>query len=203
MSEPVDAVLLEPSDGSGAAARKSFSSNLILAWLQLEGVRYRETLPFVDALAQKLLETGIDLSRLTTGIHILHPQIDASSCLWQRGKPTTERRFKMNRAMVQNSPMAAVYNGRTVRKRLDAPPEDGEFPIFAELRADGVTDYLALPLPFSDGSRKAVTYATSRPGGFLDDQVALLADLAPSLARILEIQTLQRTTLTLLDTYVG
>jgi adenylate cyclase len=175
----------------------------VLSWLQSAGMRYRETQPFLEAFARKLLEAGVDLSRMTTGIHILHPQIDASSCLWQRDKPVTERRWKMDRAILQNSPMAAVYVGQTVRQRLEAPPRNGEFPIFADLRAEGVTDYLALPLPFSDGSWKAVSYATSRPGGFSDDQVALLASLVPAVAPILEIQTLHRTTLTLLDTYVG
>jgi adenylate cyclase len=192
----------QSGNGTRTAAGKGCTPDPVLAWLQSEGVRYRETLPFVDALAQKLLEAGVDLSRMTTGIHILHPQIDASSCLWQRGKPTTERRFKMNRAVLQNSPMAAVYDGTRVRRRLETP-EPGEFPIFADLRAEGITEYLALPLPFSDGSWKAVTYATPRPGGFSDEQVALFESLVPTLALILEIQTLRRTTLTLLDTYVG
>jgi adenylate cyclase len=195
-----DPVARKGSGGIGAVA------NPVLAWLQAEGVRYRETLPFVEALAERLLATGVDLIRLTTGIHILHPQIDASSCLWQRDRPVTERRFKLNREgtqQFQNSPMPIVYGGQPVRKRLDGSPEEGEFPIFADLRNDGATDYLALPLPFSDGSSKAVTFVTARPGGFPDGHVALLADLVPTLAMILEIQTLQRTTLTLLDAYVG
>lgn len=187
-------------DGSGG---RSVVANPVLAWLQAEGVRYRETSPFVEALAEKLLEAGVELTRLTTGIRVLHPEIDAASCLWQPGKPVIERRWKMNWAVVQNSPMAAVYGGQTVRKRLDDPAEPSEFPIFADLRKDGATDYLALPLLFSDGSWKAITFVTARPGGFPEDQLGLLADLAPTLAMILEIQTLQRTTLTLLEAYVG
>jgi adenylate cyclase len=197
MTEVRDPVAPEGSGGKSAVA------NPVLAWLQAEGVRYRETLPLVEALAERLLAAGVDLSRLTTGIHILHPQIDAASCLWQRGKPMVERRWKMDRAMLQNSPMTTVYSGQTVRQRLDGPPEAGEFPIFADLRQDGATEYLALPLPFSDGSWKAVTFVTARPGGFPDNHVALLADLVPTLAMILEIQTLHRTTLTLLEAYVG
>ena len=153
------------------------ASNPVLGWLQSEGARYRETMPFVEGLASELLRSGIDVWRLTTGVHILHPQIDASSCLWQRGKPVTERRFKMDREglpQLQNSPMPVVYAGGTVRCRLEAPPEPGEFPILAELRAEGVTDYVGLPLPFSDGSWKAVTYATRRPGGFPEEHVALV-----------------------------
>lgn len=192
----------DPVAPAGSGGR-SVVANPVLAWLQAEGVRYRETSPFVEALAEKLLEAGVELTRLTTGIRVLHPEIDAASCLWQPGKPVIERRWKMNWAVVQNSPMAAVYGGQTVRKRLDDPAEPSEFPIFADLRKDGATDYLALPLLFSDGSWKAITFVTARPGGFPEDQFGLLADLAPTLAMILEIQTLQRTTLTLLEAYVG
>ena len=178
-------------------------TNRVLAWLQWEGVKSKDSGPFVEGFAGELLAAGIDLYRLTTGIHIIHPQIDASSTLWQKDRPVIERRWKMDRQVLQNSPMAAVYGGRKFRARLDIPPEPDEFPILTELRAEGVTEYLALPLPFSDGSWKAVSYATCRAGGFSEQQVALLESLVPTLAMILEIQTLQRTTLTLLDTYVG
>lgn len=184
----------------------SIAANPVLAWLQSEGVKYGETIHFVQGLAEELLRSGIDVWRLTTGVHILHPQIDASSCLWERGKPVTERRFRLSGGgmqQLQNSPLPIVYAGTSVRYRLDAPPAPGEFPILAELRREGATDYLGLPLPFSDGSWKAVTYATKRLGGFPEEQVTLLESLVAMLAMTLEIQTHKRTTLTLLDTYIG
>ena len=163
-------------------------------------------IPFVEAFVNRVQQAGIELSRLTTGIHILHPQIDASSCLWRPGEPVTERRFRLSQGgmeQLQNSPMPIVYGGRSFRARLEGSPQHGEYPILAELRAQGTTDYLALPLPFSDGSWKAVTYATRRPGGFTEAEVTLLQALTGPLAVVLEIQTLHRTALTLLDTYVG
>ena len=41
-----------------------------------------------------------------------------------------------------------------------------------------------------------MTFATKHPGGFPDDQVAVLTAILPTLALLLEIQTLHRTTLT-------
>jgi adenylate cyclase len=178
----------------------------VLRWLQTDGARFRETAPFLDAFVQELLRAGVDVARATTGVPILHPQVYSLSCLWEEGKPVSERRFRQEgeglRAF-QNSPMAIVYEGGSVRCRLDQPPEPDEFPILADLRAQGMTDYLALPLTFSDGSWKAITFATRRPGGFPAEHVALLQELIPTLAMILEIQALHRTTLTLLDTYIG
>ncbi len=195
-----------PKNGDAEAAAACHPSHAMLAWLHSEGARFRETAPFIDAFAGRLLAAGIDLCRLTTGVHILHPQIDASSCLWQPGRPVTERRFRLTREgmqQLQNSPMPIVYGGAPFHQSLEGTPPPGEFPILGELRAEGVTDYLGLPLPFSDGSWKGVTYATRRPGGFREDEVVLLESLVPPLAMILEIQTLHRTTQTLLDTYVG
>jgi hypothetical protein len=103
----------------------------------------------------------------------------------------------------RTAPWRPFTAAASFRVRLDGPPQPREFPILAELRAEGVTEYLGLPLPFSDGSWKAITFSTCAPGGFSDEQFAMLRSLEPNLARILEIQTLHRTTLTLLNTYVG
>jgi adenylate cyclase len=126
--------------------------------------------------------------------------------LWELGKPASERRFRLVGDLVQqftNSPMAVVYAGGEVRCPLEDAPRPGEYPILADLRADGITDYLALPIQFSDGAWKAVTLATRRPGGFPPEQITQFRSIVPTLAMILEIQTLRRTMLTLLDTYVG
>ncbi len=178
----------------------------LVDWLQSDGLRLRETTSFVEAFAVKLRQAGIDVCRITTGVPVLHPQVYSLSSLWELGKPASERRFRQEGDLFQqfaNSPMAVVYSGKAVRCSLEAPPQPGDYPILADLRADGITDYLALPIPFSDGSWKAVTLATPRPGGFPAGQIALFRSLVPTLAMILEIQTLRRTMLTLLDTYVG
>lgn len=181
----------------------SSALNPVLAWLQSEGAKFRGTTELLAGLAEQLLAAGVDIFRLTSGIHILHPQIDGSRCLWENGKPGAEWRFKLDTRVLANSPMGITYKGQSYRAPLGAPPEPGEFPILADLRKEGVTDYVALPLPFSDGSWKAVTYATRQPGGFPADHIALFESLVPTLALVLEVQTLHRTTLTLLETYVG
>jgi len=65
--------------------------NPVLDWLETEGARYSETAKFLDAFANELLKAGVDLARSTTGIQVLHPQVDSLSCLWQQGKPTNNQ----------------------------------------------------------------------------------------------------------------
>ena len=112
----------------------------LIDWLQSDGLGFRETTPFVEAFAVQLMQAGIDVCRFTTGVPVLHPQVDSLSSLWELGKPATERRFRQVGDLVQqfvNSPMAVVYAGGEVRCSLEAPPQPGEYPILADLRADG------------------------------------------------------------------
>ena len=79
-----------------------------------------------------------------------------------------------------------------VRARVDDPASK-RFPIVEDMRAEGVTDYIALPLPFIDGSVHASSWTTKQPGGFTDEQLAALRSIVPPLARVIEIISLRRT----------
>ena len=179
----------------------------LLAWLQGPGRRLTDTETFVEALGERLVEIGLPIDRITTGIPMLHPQIASSSVVWEPERLTHERQWQLTsltRSMYERSPLYVVYRGDgPVRVRVTPVPEADEFGIIPDLRAEGFTDYLALPAPFSDGTIKAMTFATRRDGGFADAEIAALTELMPQLASLLEIQTLRRTARVLLDTYVG
>src|SRR3569833_1923517 len=71
------------------------------------------------------------------------------------------------------------------------------------MRAQGLTDYVAWPLYHTLGKRHLVTFATDRPGGFSEAQIAALKNLLPVLALVSEIRVKNRLARTLLETYVG
>ena len=178
----------------------------LLAWLEGPGRRLIETQVFIEALGEQLIEHGLPVDRITTGIPILHPQISSSGVVWEVGKLSRERRWIMNsetRAIYERSPLYVIYRGELVRTKVTPKPEPGEFGIVPDLREQGFTDYIGLPVPFSDGTIKAMTFATRRPEGFAESDIAALMTLMPHLSALLEIHTLRRTTRILLDTYVG
>jgi adenylate cyclase len=179
----------------------------LISWLLTDARRITEPKAFLAALAEQLLIHGIEVSRLVTGVPILHPQVHSYSARWDRGQGVSERFFHLTAEtlpVLENSPVKTVYSGGgSVRCDPTAPPRDGEFGILADLRRDGVTDYVALSIPFSDGATKLLAVATQRPGGFSDGEMALLEDMIPAVAVNLEVQALRLTARTLLDTYVG
>jgi adenylate cyclase len=71
------------------------------------------------------------------------------------------------------------------------------------MRAEGVTDYIALPLLFIDGTINASSWTTKQPGGFSDGELAALKAVVTPLTRIIEIINSRRIASILLDTYVG
>jgi adenylate cyclase len=179
----------------------------VVAWLAGAGHAIADPLVFVDAFIGQLNAAAFGIARFTTGIPILHPQVSSWSALWRRQSGVSERFYQLTaetHAILDRSPIAVVYRGGgAVRCRLDTAAAPDEFPILADLRAEGLTDYLVLPAPFSDGTIKALSFATDRPRGFSDTAIASLEAVAPLLSMILEIQTLRRTATTLLETYVG
>jgi adenylate cyclase len=179
----------------------------LLGWLEGPGRRLIETEAFVEALGEQLVEIGLPIDRITTGIPMLHPQIASSSVVWEPARLAHERQWQMTsltRSMYERSPLYVVYRGDgPVRAQVTPEPQPDEFPIIQDLREESFSDYIALPAPFSDGTIKAMTFATRREGGFMDGEIAALQVLMPHFAYLLEIQTLRRTARVLLDTYVG
>ena len=179
----------------------------LLGWLEGPGRRLIETEAFVEALGEQLVEIGLPIDRITTGIPMLHPQIASSSVVWEPARLAHERQWQMTsltRSMYERSPLYVVYRGDgPVRVRVTPEPQPEEYGIIPDLRQEGFSDYIALPAPFSDGTIKAMTFATRQEGGFKDAEIAALQVLMPHFAYLLEIQTLRRTARVLLDTYVG
>src|SRR5256714_11100390 len=151
-----------------------------------EALKRADSSDFLEGFAHELRAVGVDVARITTGVPILHPQIFSFSGLWEIGKGVTERLFRSGpdiSATMLNSPIRIAYEGGgPVRCHLDAPPREGEFAILADLRRDGFTDYIVHTVPFAEGSHNPLSFATRRPRGFNDDELALFAAMIPAVA---------------------
>ncbi|HYW65025.1 MAG TPA: adenylate/guanylate cyclase domain-containing protein [Bradyrhizobium sp.] len=155
---------------------------------------------------ERIVAAGLPLWRVGIFIRTLHPDIFGRRFIWKPGAEveigSVDFSFQ-DSAEFSNSPLSIVFKqGIEVRLRADDPASD-RFAIVRDLRAEGVTDYFALPLMFITGQAHASSWTTRQPGGFTDEQIDWLRQLVIPLARIIEIISLQRTAALLLDTYVG
>ena len=175
-------------------------------WL-IDGARSTPSPPrMMTETCERLVAAGLPLWRVGVFVRTLHPDIIGRNFIWRPGAEVAVG--SANYDMVdspeyRNSPLAVVFGeGREVRSLLDGP-DSRRFPLFDDLRAEGVTDYIALPILHIDGSVHASSWTTKQPGGFTDEQLNALRSLIPPLARVIEITRLRFTASTLLDTYVG
>src|SRR5271166_3797923 len=139
--------------------------------------------------------------------HTLHPQVMGRRLSWQAdaGVSIGEAGYeRLDDDVYRKSPVVHVYRtGTPLRRRLADPDCPIDFAILGEFRAEGITDYLASPLLFTNGEIHAATWATLRPEGFTNAQIVGIETIVPPLAKITEVYALRRTASNLLNAYVG
>jgi adenylate cyclase len=86
---------------------------------------------------------------------------------------------------------------------LEGPGARLDFPILEDLVAEGATDYVAMPLRFSDGQLNILTLVSDRPGGFSTEALGQIYEILPTLSRLFESHALRLSSATLLRTYLG
>src|SRR3954464_543389 len=158
-------------------------------------------------LCHRMIDSGIPVWRAAVFVNTLHPNIFGRRFTWQAGKGVVVQDGQyelMDTDEYRNSPITAVRtNGQPIRRHLANRDCPDDFPVLAELRSEGATDYVAVPLVFTDSSIHVATWSTQQPGGFTPTQFADLESITVPLSRVAEIRALRRTATNLLDTYVG
>src|ERR1700751_410323 len=157
----------------------------------------------------RLQRAGIPVKRASLHILIHHPQWLGARMMWADGmREAVIERVDYDvreRSEYIGSPANEIHDDATVvRENLERDPSLGrKHAVYDEMRAKGLTDYIAWPLYHTLGKRHMVTCATDRPGGFDDAHISSLSRLVPILALVSKIRMKNRLSRTLLETYVG
>ena len=198
----------------GAAAQQPTTSdkqdddNPFVDWLVGIAWKASSSEALVESLVQCLIEAGMPVSRLRIFIRTLHPQLFAMTYSWHDDTDEVTV-WRASHAMVlseqyQESPFAAIINGEGgVRRRLEGSDPKLDYPVLEDLEAEGATDYVAMPMRFSDGQINIISMSSKAPGGFTVGDLGRLYEILPLLSRLLEVQALKMTASTLLGTYLG
>ena len=180
----------------------------IADWLLREARELADSRAVVSELGKRLCAEGFPIFRLFISLRTLHPQVLAIGLAWRRGQQEASEVPRahdiLDSPQYLNSPIRLIFEGAPmVRRRIGAGSGALDFPILADLKEEGVTDYLALPLPFSGGRMNVVSLATDRPGGFLPADIDRFEELVPLLSLVIETKEKSRIATTLLETYLG
>jgi len=159
-------------------------------------------------LCTLLVDGHLPICRGAVFVTTLHPNIMGRGFFWRRGAEevtVAEAPYGViDTDEFQHNPLIRVFkDGVEIRRRLCDPECPDDFLILDELRDQGVTDYIAMPLDFTNGEVHAVSWSTDQKGGFTDVEIEELHKVRPPLARIAEIFAHRRTARNLLDAYLG
>jgi adenylate cyclase len=198
-------------------------------WLASQALLASPVPRVAAGFADRLLQAGLPLWRAHLSVTTLDPEVEAIGLTWTREGRRLREEYSHGsfRRMSRDSPIYdAIVHAREAATGLDPAADDdivrltryrlerGEglshYPVLAEFRAGGATDYLCYVMPFSaDGALLpirtggVVTFAADRPGGFDDDEVAAISDLIPGFGAAVRIGIDLATIRTVLDTYLG
>ncbi len=179
----------------------------IADWLVREGRLVARPEAFIEQLMARLLAIGMPIWRFYVGLQLIHPQLQAMGFMWRRGEKVqaVPRAYGIyfTSAYIGSPLQEAREEGRMVRYRLDKITDQHHL-LLRELKADGGTDYFALPMRLSrDWPEPVVTFATDLAGGFSDLDIADLTRLVDMIGAITEMHIERSIGETVATTYLG
>ncbi|MCC6918180.1 MAG: adenylate/guanylate cyclase domain-containing protein [Alphaproteobacteria bacterium] len=199
--EDLPASLKAPTP-QAAAARQALA-----AWAANHGGHRVALLDLVTQLGEHLIAAGLPVWRVTCTLSDYHPEVVGRQYNWvrDRGPQQVDRRYtpRISDAYV-SSPIRVIRDGAAaLRRRLRGPGIQHDFPVLEELATEGASDYVAMALIFSDGTRHFIAFATDRDDGFRDDELAFLESLLPQLCLRIEVEHTRQLADQLVRVYLG
>jgi adenylate cyclase len=174
----------------------------------------------VEGFCERLVQMGMPLARAIVLVDTLHPIYEGRAFRWNRAATRAEvlaygrTREGAGAEAWRRSPLYYMVetNQSILRRRLiDPAPSDEipDFPSFAELREEGMTDYIAMVTRFAAasviGEMDAIYsfWTSDVVSGFDENHVIMLQTLIKPLAAALKCASLAGIAATLVETYLG
>ncbi len=178
----------------------------------LEGLTLEEQL---SGFCNTVAASGFPMKRVTMGMRTLHPRYGALTYLWRpemdRVEATPQERATMWSDAYIRSPInhLVMTGDDTFRQRLDTS-ETLPFPVLDEIRAEGMTDYVARLVNYDPTEQRSTSLegiffscATDVPEGFDTRQLRQVFDALPYLAMAIKSRLTYEVAKTVAETYLG
>ncbi|MDB5486766.1 MAG: adenylate/guanylate cyclase protein [Reyranella sp.] len=196
----------------------------LTGWLAQAGLRNAPLEELVDGFGRRVNEVGLQIKRLFVGMNTLHPMVRARSLIWDAGQGIGQHfefaHSEIDSTQLQQSPFATMLRGGMPeqRRRIDRSGDMPDLPVFEELRAAGVTEWIGSIHPFGELSPQiggptepehaerlwlAFSASTARPGGFRDEDIVFLREVLPVFAVAVKATSLRGIGHGLLAAYLG
>jgi adenylate cyclase len=194
------------------------SSSEIRAWIVEAGLAGLPEPDLLREFCERTLAAGLPLARAMVGIDTLHPVYEGRIFRWHRERSDLSPVSEYGRTAGSSDTEEAwrrspfyrlIETGGSLLRRNIARGDPVDFVVLEELRAEGVTDYMAIMNRFAAGGVIGEmdcvysSWSSDAKAGFSEDEASALIELVPSLALAMKSASLARIAETLVETYLG
>ena len=180
-------------------------------WLMAQALKDADLKDIARGCCERLHAAGVPITRVQFSIAMLHPLYRAVGYTWRRGQGLQIDAYRHRAAGTQpemflKSPYYHLMRHGLdhLRRRLDTGGA-AEFPVFDDLRKEGLTDYLGFRSNFAleQGQGMVGSWATDQRCGFTDSEIEALLRIQDSLAVACKIAVRGGLAKSVLSTYLG
>jgi adenylate cyclase len=178
-------------------------------WIIDQGLYGTSIADLLDGIADRFLSDGMPLMRAYLALPTVNPAFRVLNHTWYRGKRTVVEKIEHGREpeAFRISPFSAMLEEGVFARRWRIDQSDA-FPIFADLRREGGTDYVARLVSFNNRSAPAlrglaISFTSDDPAGFSAWDIERIDAALPLIGLAAYRIALLDLTVGVLDTYVG
>ena len=187
-------------------------------WLATAGLLGYDVDALLEEFSERLVKAGVPLMRSHVAFNTLHPQFRAFSHTWRRGEGLVNTLAVEHEQAERDDWLRSPFHHmltkdeRRLRRRLTGPGAKLDFPVLAEFKDKGATDWFGLALPFAWHGSENMTekqfglissWISDAPGGFTEEHIQVLDRLVPFLALAVKATTTYQMARSVLMTYLG
>jgi adenylate cyclase len=149
-------------------------------WLMEQALGQTALADLFGGCCERLLGAGIPLSRAHIAFRVLHPLYQVMGMTWLRGSSVESESYILSEGeqppeRLASTPIPHMIRTQLpfLRRRLTGDEATIDFPVLAELRDAGATDYLGYLVHFGGGPRDRIagSWTTDRPSGFREQDI--------------------------------
>lgn len=163
----------------------------------------------VRGACERISAAGVPIARVHLSFAMLHPLYDALGFTWRPQSGLTIQGYRHDAGSPETFLLSPYYallsNNLSHLRRHILLDGDAEFPVFEDLRKEGMTDYLAFLQPFGDKSVQGMmgSWSTRAKDGFTDPMIEALLHIQNHLAVAAKMAVLDKLSNNMLTTYLG
>jgi adenylate cyclase len=183
-------------------------------WLMAQTLAEPDLQTMFEGCCARLHAAGIPIARAYIACRILHPLFSVLALIWRpkTGIETQELPRSRDIRGWQDSPFSLLTknNVPSIRRRLAGPEAVVDFPVLAELRDEGITDYYGYVMSFTGApatpraaSGMVGSWATDRASGFSDGDISALLRIQKNLGIAAKVRIKDLISRNVVSTYLG